>query len=118
MVETCDERKHPAAREAPIGRLEAEHSAKRGWHADGAVRIGAERKRHHAGRHGRRRSARRPAGHKARIVRIERGAVVDVLARKSIRIFIHIERADEDRARRFEPPDDDRHRQSQVHWPR
>ena len=39
------------------------------------------------------------------VVRIARGAVVDVLAGEVVGVFAHVERADQHRAGRFEPRD-------------
>ena len=98
----------PRAAQPAVGRLEAEHAAQRGRHPDRAVGVGAERERHQAAGDRRARAAGRAAGHAVEIVRIARGAVMDVLAGEVVGVFAHVERADEDGAGGFEPLDQGR----------
>ena len=108
MIEARNKRKRFRAREAAVGRLEAENSAERGRHADRAVGVGAQRDRREPARDRAARAARRAAAHVREIVRISRGAVVRVLAGEIVGVFAHVERADEDRAGRFETRDERR----------
>ena len=105
MVEARDERERARPRQPPVGRLEAEGAAERTRHADRPVGVGAQRDRHEAPRHRRARAARRAAGHVGDVVRVARRAVVGVLSGEVVGVFAHVERADENRAGRFEPRD-------------
>ena len=90
----------PGAAEPAVGRPQPEHAAQRRRHADRAVGVGAERQRHQRRRHRRRRAARRAAGDARRIVRIAGRAVMAVLGREAEGVLVHVERADQHRARR------------------
>ncbi len=105
MIEARHERKCPRAREPPVGRLEPENAAQRRRHPDRTVGVGAERQRHQAAADRGARAAGGTAGHAVEIVRIARGAVVDVLAGEIVGVFAHVERADEDGAGRLQPLD-------------
>ena len=105
MIEARHERKGARARQPAVGRLQAEQAAERGRHADRAVGVGAERERHQAAGDRAARAAGRAAGHAADVVRIARGAVVDVLAGEVVGVFAHVERADQHGAGRLQPRD-------------
>ena len=61
--------------------------------------------RHEVAGNGRAGTARRAAGHALKIVRVVRGAVMNVLAGEVVGVFAHVERAHEDGARVFQPLD-------------
>ena len=100
MVEAGAERVGTGARQPAIGRLEAEQAAERRGNPHRAVGVGTERDRHHAGGDRGSRAAGRAARHVARIVRVERGAVMDVLAGEVIGVLAHVEAAEEEAAGR------------------
>ena len=100
MVEAGAERKGAGARQPAEGRLQPEQAAEGGRHADRAVGVGAERGGDHAGRDRGARAAGRAARHAAGVVRVERGAVVDVLAGEVIGVFAHVQAAEQHRAGR------------------
>ena len=105
MIETGAERKSAGAAKPSVGRLEAEQAAQRRRHPDRTVGVGAERERHESAADRCRRSARRSSRHAAAIVRIVSRPIVRVLAGEVVGIFAHVERADENGARLFQPLD-------------
>ena len=105
MIEACDERECTRARQPTIGRLEPEYAAERGRHADRAIGVRAERKRHQPSRDRPAGAAGGAAGHAAHVVRVARGTVVDVFACEVVGVFAHVECTDQDGAGRVEPLD-------------
>ena len=62
LIERRSEGEQPVARDAAVGRLEADHAAERARLADRSAGVGAERDRRQAGGHRHRRAAARSAG--------------------------------------------------------
>ena len=63
VIERTGESGQPVARDAAVGRRDADHAAKRSRLPDGSAGIGAQRNHGRALRHRRRRAAARSAGH-------------------------------------------------------
>ena len=105
MIEAGAEGEAAGPRQAAEGRLQAVEAAEGGGHPDRAVGVGAERGGHHAGGYRRARAARRAARHAGEIVRVERGAVMGVLAGEIIGVFAHVEPAEQHRAGRLHAVD-------------
>ena len=93
----------PDRLEPAIGRPQPENAAQRRRNPDRSVGVGAEGQRRERGRDRRRRSARGAAGDPRRIMRIARRPVMGVLGREAVGVFVHVERADQDRARGGKP---------------
>ena len=79
--------------------------AQRRRYPDRAVRIRPECDRHQPARHRRAGSAGRPARHPCRVMRVAGGAVMHVLPREVVGVLPHVERAYQDRPRRFHARD-------------
>ncbi len=114
MIEAGDKRKRARARQPAIGRFQTKYAAERRWHADRAVGVGAKRQWHKAAADRRARAARRAAAHVAEIVGIARRTVVRVLAGEVVGVFAHVQRADQDGARRLELLDQRRIRRRRL----
>ena len=105
MIEAGDKGEGARAGKAAVRRLQAEQAAERGRDADRAVSIRAQRERHEPARNRATRAARGSACHMRGVMRVARGAVMDVLAGEVVGVLAHIERADEDGACRLQPRD-------------
>ncbi len=106
MIEAGAKGKAARPRQPAEGRLQAKEPAEGGGHSDRAVGVGAERGGDHARCHRRPRTARRAARHAGQVVRVERCAVMGVLAGEVIGIFAHVEPAEEHRACRLHAADE------------
>ena len=90
LVERGGEGDQAVARHPAVGRLEPDHAAERRRLADRAAGVGAERQRHAAGRHRRRRAAARAAGHRVEVPGIARHLERRVLARRAHRELVEV----------------------------
>ena len=108
MIEAGDERVRSDSRQPAERRLQSEDAAQRSRHADRPVRVGAERDRHLSGGNRGGRSAGRSARDARHVVRVARRAVVRVLGGEAVRVLVHVQRADENRARGLHPLDENR----------
>ena len=105
LVERRAEGEQAVARDAAVGRLEADDAAQRGRLADRAAGVGAERDRRQAGRHRDRRAAARAAGDAVERPRVAGDAERRVLGRRAHRELVAVGLAEDDRAGRLEALD-------------
>ena len=98
MIRAGDKRMGAVPRQAAKGRLEAEHPAQRGGHANRSVGVASRGKMRQSGGDGGGRSAGGAASGALRIVRIARGAVMAVLGGEAVGVSIHVQHAAEQRA--------------------
>ncbi len=98
MIQAGDKRMGAVPRQAAKGRLEAEHPAQRGGHANRSVGVASQGKMRQSGGDGGGRSAGGAASGALRIVRIARGAVMAVLGGEAVGVSIHVQHAAEQRA--------------------
>ena len=106
LVERGSEGEQAVAGHAAVGRLQPDDAAERCGLANRPAGVGAERQRHHACRHGGRRSAARPARRAILRPGIARRAECRVLRRGAHRELVAVGLADDDRAGGVEPGDD------------
>ena len=106
LIERGRKRDQPVARDAAVGRLQADDAAERGRLPDRAAGIGAERNGREAGGDGDSRAAAGSAGDVIRVPRIARGSERRVFGRRSHRKLVAVGLAHHDGARRLEPSDD------------
>ncbi len=105
LVERRAEGEQAVARDAAVGRLEADDAAQRRRLADRAAGVGAERDRREAGRDRDRRAAARSARDAIERPRVARHAERRVLGRRAHRELVAVGLAEDDRAGRFEALD-------------
>ena len=105
LIERRAEGEQAVARDAAVGRLEADDAAERARLADRAAGVGAERDRRQAGRHRDRGAAARPARDAIQRPRIARHAERRVLGRRAHRELVAVGLAEDDRAGRFQALD-------------
>ena len=98
LVERAGERDQAVAADAAIGRLEADHAAKRRRLADRAAGVGAERQRDQSGRDRRGRATRGAARHARLVPGVQGRSVSAVLGRRAHRELVHVRLAEQDRA--------------------
>jgi hypothetical protein len=91
-----------------IERSAGRDDAGRREHAPRSRRVGAKRKRNEAGADGGRRARARSSGYEICALRVARNAVGRTNANEAGRKLVEIRLADNDRARAFEPLDDER----------
>ena len=107
VIERVGERKHAAARDEAVGRLQPDRAAIAGGPADRAAGVGAHRHAHEAGGDRRARSGRRAARDVIRIPRIARRRERQVERRAADGEFVRRELAEHHRALRLEFRGDD-----------
>ena len=116
MIQAGYEREAARPSQPPIGRFQPEYPAERRRHPDRPIGVRPQRQRHQASTNRAARTARGPARHARRVVRIARRPVMRVLAGEVIGVFAHVQRPHQDRAGGFQPRDQRsiRHRRPMV----
>ena len=107
-VERRGERHQAVPGRAAVGGLHADDAAHRGWLADGAAGVGADRERRLVGGDGGRRPAGRAAWDEAEVPGIVARPIGGVLGGRAHRELVHVRLAEDDDASVAQPPGDRR----------